>query len=87
MKQGSLGLRGGGVNRYRCRWIDFALNSTECSFNFFAADPNSLNDIIWDLIHSYNPEVLKNAVMLYKTTLPPRQDIPKKEIPELNTKV
>lgn len=25
--------------------------------------------------------------MLYKTTLPPRQDIPKKEIPELNTKV
>lgn len=49
-------------------------------------DPNSLNDIIWDLIHSYNPEVLKNAVMLYKTTLPPRQDIPKKEVPELSTK-
>lgn len=51
-----------------------------------SADPSSLNDIIWELIHSYNPEVLKNAVMLYKTTLPPRQDIPKKEIPELNTK-
>ncbi|KAK8407265.1 hypothetical protein O3P69_002074 [Scylla paramamosain] len=58
----------------------------EESHQVYQSDPNSLNDIIWELIHSYNPEVLKNAVMLYKTTLPPRQDIPKKEIPELNTK-
>ncbi|XP_042208112.1 integrator complex subunit 8-like [Homarus americanus] len=49
-------------------------------------DPNNLNDIIWDLIHSYNPEVLKSAVMHYKSTVPPRPDIPKKEIPELNVK-
>lgn len=49
-------------------------------------DPSNLNDIIWELIHSYNPEVLKSAVMLYKNTMPPRPDMPKKEIPELNVK-
>ncbi|KAK4303799.1 hypothetical protein Pmani_024217 [Petrolisthes manimaculis] len=47
---------------------------------------NNLNDIIWDLIHSYHPEVLKDAVMHYKNTAPARTDMPKKEIQELNVK-
>lgn len=45
-----------------------------------------LNDLIWDLIHSYKPDLLKDSVMQYKTALPARPDIPKKEITELNTK-
>ncbi|XP_064090172.1 integrator complex subunit 8-like [Macrobrachium nipponense] len=49
-------------------------------------DADDINDIIWDLIHSYKPEVLKDAVMHYKNASPPRPDMPKQEIPELNVK-
>ncbi|KAK7065437.1 hypothetical protein SK128_001285 [Halocaridina rubra] len=49
-------------------------------------DSNDINDVTWDLIHSYKPGVLKDAVMHYKNAIPARQDIPKKEIPELNVK-
>ena len=54
---------------------------------FLVPDSNDINDIIWDLIHSYKPGVLKDAVMHYKNVGPPRPDMPKREIPELNVKV
>lgn len=61
-------------------------NSAKKSPDAFLIDPNNLNDIIWELIHSYNPEVLKDAVMYYKNAIPTRPDMPKKEIPDLNVK-
>ncbi|XP_045613669.1 integrator complex subunit 8 isoform X2 [Procambarus clarkii] len=60
--------------------------SNKTSPDATVTDPNNLNDIIWDLIHSYSPQVLKSAVMHYKNVMPPRLDVNKKEIPELNVK-
>ncbi|XP_063860664.1 LOW QUALITY PROTEIN: uncharacterized protein LOC135100977 [Scylla paramamosain] len=42
--------------------------------------------LMWPKYEESHQVYQSDAVMLYKTTLPPRQDIPKKEIPELNTK-